>query len=226
MDRVPNDPIRVLIVDDHPMFAEGLQLLLRGEDDITVVGVVGRGEEAIALAERSHPQVALVDIDLPGMDGIQTTERLRDLREDLQVVIITAYQEPEMMAKAVGAGACGFVPKTSAADTVADVIRQAAAGQLIMPERSMRVVLGLLQEFQRSRTEVRARLGQLTNRETETLRLVAEGCSTGEIAQRLFISPSTVQSHVKSILSKLGVHSKLEALTFAVRHGLIELPSA
>src|SRR5262245_31204087 len=101
-------PIRVLIVDDHPMFAEGLHLLLRGEDDITVVGTVGRGEEAVAVAERTLPDVALVDIDLPGIDGIETTARLRQLPGDTQVVVITAYQAPEMMAKAVEAGARGF----------------------------------------------------------------------------------------------------------------------
>jgi two-component system, NarL family, response regulator LiaR len=215
------EPVRVLVVDDHRMFAQALELLLGGEAGIDMVGAVGSGEEALEVAHRDPPHVALVDIDLPGMDGIETTRRLKELAPSIQVVIITAFQHPQVVARAIEAGACGFVPKTQAVDRLVDTVRRAAGGEMILPAGNVAEVLHRLQEGHRVRSDAQRLLGLLTSREVQILQAVAEGRSTQEVAETLFISPFTVQSHVKSILGKLGVHSKLEAVTFCLRHGLI-----
>jgi len=214
-------PIRVLVVDDHRMFAEALEMLLAGEEDVEIAGAVGTGEEALEVVARVGPDVVLMDIDLPGIDGIEATRRIRELSPLTQVVIITAYQEPAVMAQAIEAGACGFVPKTETADQLVGVIRGAAAGEMILPSGDIRAVLGKLQAAQRARNDADRLIDQLTSREIQILQSIAQGRSTKEVAESLFISQLTVQTHVKNILGKLGVHSKLEAVTFALRHDLI-----
>ena len=214
-------PVRVLVVDDHRMFAEALEMLLAGEEDVEIAGAVGTGEEALEVVARVGPDVVLMDIDLPGIDGIEATRRIRELSPLTQVVIITAYQEPAVMAQAIEAGACGFVPKTETADQLVGVIRGAAAGEMILPSGDIRAVLGKLQAAQRARNDADRLIDQLTSREIQILQSIAQGRSTKEVAESLFISQLTVQTHVKNILGKLGVHSKLEAVTFALRHDLI-----
>ena len=214
-------PISVLVVDDHRMFAEALEMLLAGEEDVEIAGAVGTGEEALEVVARVGPDVVLMDIDLPGIDGIEATRRIRELSPLTQVVIITAYQEPAVMAQAIEAGACGFVPKTETADQLVGVIRGAAAGEMILPSGDIRAVLGKLQAAQRARNDADRLIDQLTSREIQILQSIAQGRSTKEVAESLFISQLTVQTHVKNILGKLGVHSKLEAVTFALRHDLI-----
>jgi len=210
-----------LVVDDHMMFAQALKLLLAGEAGLEMVGIAGSGEEALDMASRVIPDVALVDIDLPGMDGIETTRKLKELSESIQVVIITAFQHPQVVARAVEAGACGFVPKTQAVDRLMDTVRRAASGEMVLPAGDVGAVLDRLREARRTRSDAERLLGQLTSREVQILQAVAEGKSTQEVAEALFISPLTVKGHVKSVLGKLGVHSKLEAVTFALRHRLI-----
>jgi NarL family two-component system response regulator LiaR len=216
-------PISVLVVDDHRMFAEALEMLLAGEEDVEIAGAVGTGEEALEVVARVSPGVVLMDIDLPGIDGIEATRRIRELSPSTQVVIITAYQEPAVMARAIEAGACGFVPKTQTADQLVGVIRGAAAGEMVLPSGDIRAVLGKLQAAQRARADAGWLIDQLTSREIQVLQAIAQGSSTREVAETLFISQLTVQTHVKNILAKLGVHSKLEAVTFALRHDLIRI---
>ena len=196
-------------------------MLLAGEEDVEIAGAVGTGEEALEVVARVGPDVVLMDIDLPGIDGIEATRRIRELSPLTQVVIITAYQEPAVMAQAIEAGACGFVPKTETADQLVGVIRGAAAGEMILPSGDIRAVLGKLQAAQRARNDADRLIDQLTSREIQILQSIAQGRSTKEVAESLFISQLTVQTHVKNILGKLGVHSKLEAVTFALRHDLI-----
>jgi DNA-binding NarL/FixJ family response regulator len=216
-------PIRVLVVDDHRMFAEAIEMLLAGEDDLEVVGAVATGEEALQLVASVPPDVVLMDMDLPGMDGIAATRQIRETSDATQVVMITAFHEPAVMARAIEAGACGFVPKTQAADKLVGIIRQAASGEMVLPAAEMRSVLAQLQEAHRVRSNADRLLGQLTSREIEILQGIADGRSTTELAALMHISPFTVQTHVKNILFKLGVHSKLEAVTSALRHGLIRI---
>ncbi len=217
--------ISVLVVDDHKMFAEAIELLLAGQDGIEIIGAVGTGEEAVVLAAKTQPSVVLMDIDLPGIDGIESTRRVREVAPDAQVIVITAFQEPATIAAAVQAGASGYVPKTKAADELLSVIRNAAAGEMVMPSGQLSAILSNLQQKHRDLSAVEQRLSELTSRELQVLQAMAEGRSTAEVAGDLFISPFTVQTHVKNILSKLGVHSKLEAVTFAVRHGLVRISS-
>ena len=219
-------PIRVLVVDDHRMFAEALEMLLAGEENVEIAGAVGTGEEALEVVSRVDLGVVLMDIDLPGIDGIEATRRIRELSPSTQVVIITAYQEPAVMARAIEAGACGFVPKTQTADQLVGVIRGAAAGEMVLPSGDIRAVLVKLQAAQRARNDAGWLIDQLTSREVQILEAIAQGSSTREMAESMFISQLTVQTHVKNILAKLEVHSKLQAVTFALRHGVIRIPGS
>jgi DNA-binding NarL/FixJ family response regulator len=219
----PGRRLRVLIVEDHLMFAQALRLLLEAESDLELVGSVSTGEAAVELTAGSAVDVVLMDIDLPGIDGVVATRRIREQTPDTQVVVITAFQDADTVAKAVQAGACGFLPKTRTADEVAGVIRRAAAGELVMPAGSMDAVMKSLEASQRNRTQGEKLLSQLSNREVLILQAIAEGRSTGEIASQLYISRFTVQTHIRNILAKLDVHSKLEAVLLALRHGLIQV---
>jgi DNA-binding NarL/FixJ family response regulator len=218
-------PVRVLVVDDHRLFAEALQFLLEAEEDVSIVGLARSGEDALAMLPEAAPDVVLMDIDLPAMSGIEATRRIRAASPSTQVVVITALQGPAEMAAAIFAGACGFVPKTQAVHELVGAIHRAVAGDFILPSKDLNAVLARLQAAQRSRSHVDGLLDQLTSREIELLQAIAEGVTTKELAERLFISRQTVQTHVKNILVKLGVHSKLEAVAFVIRHGLVQLPS-
>jgi DNA-binding NarL/FixJ family response regulator len=218
--------IRVLVVDDHRMFAEAIEMLLGGEDDLEVIGAVAKGEDALEAVARLRPDVVLMDMDLPGIDGIAATRQIRETSDATHVVIITAFHEPSAMARAIEAGACGFVPKTQAADKLVGIIRQAASGEMVLPAAEMRSVLAQLQQAHRVRSNADRLLSLLTSREIEILQGIADGRSTTELAGLMHISPFTVQTHVKNILFKLGVHSKLEAVTCALRHGLIRISAS
>jgi DNA-binding NarL/FixJ family response regulator len=228
------DPIRVLLVDDHRMFAQAMELLLRGEEGMQVVGAAETGEAALELCRTTPVDVALVDIDLPGMDGIAVTARLRSVQPDVRVVIITAFQQPDVILRAVKAGASGYVMKTDVADALVDAIRMAMAGNMVLPAGKLAPALSLEGAWGEPRTGAgqpgpsplpgsarRADGGPLSEREVQILQAIANGTSTGEMADILAISQHTVRTHVKRILSKLEVHSKAEAVMKGVRLGLI-----
>jgi len=214
---------RVLVVDDHEMFSEALELLLRRQPDVRLVGSARDATEALGMLE-DEPDVVLMDLDMPGIDGIQATRQIREAVPNAKVVLLTAVQSPEIIADALAAGACGYVPKTRAVDELMDVVRRAAAGELVMPERDLAAVVEQLRGSRPSSGELALR--RLTPREAEILRSLAAGETTTQIAETLGISALTVQSHVKSILAKLGVHSKIEAVTLAWRHGLARADGA
>jgi DNA-binding NarL/FixJ family response regulator len=214
-----DDATRVLVVDDHEMFSEALALLLSRHDDVRLVGSARDAEEAMRLVDDDEPDVVLMDLDLPGIDGIEATRQIRQAVPRAKVVVLSGVVDTETIADALAAGACGYVPKTRAVDDLLDVVRRAAAGELVMPERHLAAVLEQL-ESGRIAPSGRRALTRLTPRETEILRSIAAGESTAQVAAQLGISALTVQSHVKSILAKLGVHSKIEAVTLAWRYGL------
>jgi len=211
--------IRVLVVDDHEVFSEALELLLGRQPDLRLVGSARTADEAMEMLAEL-PDVVLMDLDLPEIDGIEATRRIRAITSDAKVVLLTGVQSPEVIADALAAGACGYVPKTRAVDDLMDVIRRAAAGEIVMPEQDLAAVFERL-ELARADSG-QAALERLTPRETEILSALASGHTANEIAGSLGISSLTVQSHMKSILAKLGVHSKIEAVTLAWRHGLAE----
>jgi DNA-binding NarL/FixJ family response regulator len=221
MEPEPEETTRVLVVDDHEVFSDAVAMLLERQPDVQLLGAARDAEEAIRLIDVSadQPDVVLMDLDLPGLDGIQATRRIREMSPDAKVVVLTGGMDPEAIVDALAAGACGYVPKSRAVDELMNVVRRAAAGEIVMPERDLAPVLEQLRSLNDPPDGERL-LRRLTPRETEILTSLARGQTTTEAADDLGISALTVQSHVKSILAKLGVHSKIEAVTFAWRHGL------
>jgi|SRR5581483_6488284 len=218
------DRVRVLVVDDHEMFGEALSLLFERERDVELLGRPSSVDRAIDLCRSRPPDVILIDVDMRNAGGIDGLTRLRRACPRARVVVLTAPGNPALVANALAAGATGYVPKDRSLDELVDVVRRAAAGEIVMPTSDLARVFEHLRGRARVGPSDGFAIGRLTRRETEILRALAEGRTTIEIADGLGISPLTVQSHVKSILAKLGVHSKIEAVTLAWRHGLAEAP--
>jgi len=210
--------IDVLVVDDHEVFSEALALLLEQQPDVRLLGAAQGAARALDICRDETPDVVLMDIDMPEMDGVEATRRLLELCPEAKVVIVTGLEDPTVVASALAAGACGYVPKTRAVEDLMDVVQRAAAGELVMPEADLAAVLQEL-DGGRGASAGRLALHRLTPREAEILRALAVGDAIPDIAEALGISALTVQSHVKNILAKLGVHSRLEAVTLAWRHG-------
>ena len=212
--------VRVLVADGHLMFADGIRLLLGAAEGFEVVGAVPSLEETLRLAHDAPPDVLLVDPDLPGAED--PVAALVVALPEVRIVVLTGTSDPDEAVAALAAGACGAVPKTESLERLAEIVRQAAAGEMVLPAADLPLVLERLQRARAARAVSATALESLTVRETEILRALARGESTAGVAGALGISRLTVQSHVKSILAKLGVHSKLEAITIAWRHGLAE----
>jgi two-component system, NarL family, response regulator DevR len=212
---VPEQPIRVLIIDDHEVLASSLALVLDAESDITAVGVATTLEQAQELIGNTRPDVLLLDHRMPDGDGVAAIPRLRALRPSLGIVVLTASAADHVLLSAIENGASGFLSKTRSLDEVTAAVRAAAAGEsVISPELLAR----LLPRFGRGKVQSP---DELTEREREVLALVAEGLSNAAIAERLVVSVHTVRNHIASLSAKLGAHSKLEALSIAVRQGLL-----
>jgi DNA-binding NarL/FixJ family response regulator len=211
--------VRLLIVDDHGMFADSLRLVLSAEPDLTVVGTAATLAQARAMVVSSEPDVVLLDHRLPDGLGVDSIGELKALRPDTKVVVLTAAAEDSMLVTATEAGCAGFILKTSPLDELVAAVRTAAAGEIMVSSDLLARLLNRLHhQYERPPHD-------LTSREREILELIAEGLTNGAIAKRLFISVNTVRNHVQSVLAKLEAHSKLEALSVAIREGLIEPPT-
>jgi DNA-binding NarL/FixJ family response regulator len=215
----PGSEITVLIVDDHKVFAESLARLLSDEEGVTVAGVVSEGSEAIELAARLQPRVILMDYRMPDRDGIAITADIKRKNPEIMVVMLTAATEDRVLLAAIDAGCSGFLTKDRAAAEVADAVRAAAAGEALI---SPALLARLLPKLNRTQRAVGA---DLTERELEILSLLARGWNNKLIAGELYLSVNTVRNYVQSVLTKLGAHSKLEAVSTAVREGIISFPS-
>ena len=221
--RAGDEPIRVVVVDDQELFRRGLTMLLTVEDDIEVVGEAGDGIAATELAATSVPDVILMDVRMPKRSGIEACVSIKDAAPSAKIIMLTVSDEEADLYEAVKNGASGYLLKDSSIDEVAQAIRVVADGQsLISPSMAIK----LLDEFKQMTRSDRQQVPtpRLTDRELEVLKLVAQGLNNREIAKRLFISENTVKNHVRNILEKLQLHSRMEAVMYAVREKLLDIP--
>ncbi len=211
--------ITLLLVDDHQLVRWGVRTFLATQPDITVVGEAASGEEALRLAVELAPDVALVDLVMPGLDGVEVTRRLKAQSPRTQVIVLTSYHEDERIFPALRAGALSYLLKDVGARELADAVRKAAMGEAVMHPR---VAARVVAELRNAGRTSAAPAPVLSEREQEVLRLIAEGISNTEIAERLVISENTVKSHVSNILSKLHLADRTQAAVYAWREGLVE----
>jgi DNA-binding NarL/FixJ family response regulator len=207
-------PTRVLIADDHEIVRAGLGRLLDAAPDLEVVGLAGDGAEAIALSERHAPDVVLMDLEMPGVDGIEAIRRIAGGAGAPSIVVLTSFSDRDRITEAIDCGALGYLLKESEGAEIVAGVRAAARGASPIDPR---VAMTLVEERRRTVTAE-----GLTDREREVLGLVGAGVATKQIALRLGIAPKTVKSHMTHIFRRIGVHDRLEAAMWARRHGLVE----
>ncbi len=220
------EPIRVLIVDDHALFRRGLEMVLKEENDLEVVGEACDGAEAVSRAAESLPDVILMDIRMPRSSGIDACRAMKAAGPSAKIVMLTISDEEEDLFEAIKAGASGYLLKDIPLDEVAESVRAVDGGQsLINPSMAAKLITEFATLAKREADEQPEQLPvpKLTDREMEVLKLVAKGASNRDIAKALFISENTVKNHVRNILEKLQIHSRMEAVMVAVREKLIEL---
>jgi NarL family two-component system response regulator LiaR len=208
-------PIRVLLVDDHAMVRIGLRTVLESSDDMTLVGEAGDGEEAIQLCERFQPDVVLMDLLMPKMDGVAATEVIHKRWPQISIIALTSFKEKEYVEGAIKAGAMSYLLKNVSANDLFAAIRRAVAGQSSLSPEAAQILI--------QRVNEPTRLGDdMTDREREILALMVDGLSNSEIAERLVVSQATVRFHVSNVLSKLGVTSRTQAVALALKHQLVK----
>jgi len=212
--------ISVLLADDHAMFRSGLKALLAEEASIEVIGEAATGDEAVDQTRKLRPQVVVMDLSMPGSDGLEATRRIAALDLDTNVLVLTVHAEEEYLVPVVQAGASGYLTKTSADRDLVEAIRVVARGEVYLPPQATKL---LLQEYKAAESdEDTGKLQQLSSREQEVLALTAEGFSSREIGKKLFISPKTVDTYRSRIMKKLGLDHRSELVRFALRVGLLK----
>lgn len=207
-------PIRVLLVDDHAVVRSGLSAFLTAFNDLELAGEASNGERAIALCQQVQPDVVLMDLVMPGMDGATATRKIREQCPRVQVIALTSFKEKEMVEAALQAGAIGYLLKDVSADNLANAIRSAAAGRPTLALEAQQVLI------EGTRLPADKPGFDLTEREREVLALMTDGLNNAQIAEKLVISLSTVKFHVSSILTKLHAASRTEAVSIALQHHL------
>ncbi|WP_328828553.1 response regulator transcription factor [Nocardioides acrostichi] len=221
--RTEGEPIRVVVVDDQELFRRGLTMLLASETDLEVVGEAGDGIEGTALAETSAPDVVLLDVRMPRRSGIEACRAIKEAVPTAKIIMLTVSDEEGDLYEAVKSGASGYLLKDSSIEEVAQAVRVVSDGQsLISPSMAVKLIDEFKQMSKPDRDHVPGL--RLTERELEVLRHVATGMNNREIAKVLFISENTVKNHVRNILEKLQLHSRMEAVMYAVKEKLLDLP--
>ena len=218
------EPIRVLVVDDHALFRRGLQMVLEQEPDITVVGEAADGAEAVQKSIESTPDIVLMDVRMPKRGGIDATTAIKDAVPSAKIIMLTISDEEADLYDAIKAGAMGYLLKEISIEEVASAIRAVYGGQsLISPAMASKLLNEFATMIKRSDERQQVPSPRLTEREMEVLRLVAKGLNNKDIAKQLFISENTVKNHIRNILEKLQLHSRMEAVVYAVREKLLEI---
>jgi two-component system, NarL family, response regulator LiaR len=213
-----SETITVLLVDDHQLVRQGVRAFLETQPDITVVGEADSGETAVRLAGQHAPDVILMDLMMPGMDGVEATRRVKQVSPRTQIIVLTSYHQDEHIFPAIRAGALSYMLKDAGPAELAGAVRKAAGGEAVLHPR---VAARVVQELHGTRSEAVNPFTELSQREMETLHLVAEGLSNSDIAQRMIISEKTVKSHVSNILSKLHLADRTQAAVYAWREGIV-----
>ena len=211
---------RILLVDDHAMFRAGIRALLESEERMSVVGEASSGDEAVDEVRALKPDVVVMDLSMPGSNGLEATRRIAALGLETRVLVLTVHAEEEYLVPVVEAGASGYLTKTSADQDLIEAIRVVARGEVYLPPKATRL---LLQQYRASESNSDlADLHELSSREQEVLALTAEGFSSREIGKKLFISPKTVDTSRARIMDKLGLNHRSELVRFALRVGLLK----
>lgn len=214
------EPIHIVLADDHAMFRAGLAALLESEARFEVVGEASTGEEAVDLARALKPDIVVMDLSMPGTNGLEATRRIAALGLDTRVLVLTVHAEEEYLVPVVEAGASGYLTKTSADTDLIEALKVVSRGQVYLPPKATTL---LLRQYKKAEDDDEpSRLKELSSREREVLALTAEGFSSREIGKKLFISPKTVDTYRSRIMEKLGLSHRSELVRFALKVGLLK----
>lgn len=215
--------MRVLVVQDHPLLASAIARVLESEDDMTVVGIARRGDQAAAMAASEKPSVVLMDFRLPDSTGPAAAGRIRSVVPEVAIVFHSADESEAALLDAIDSGATAYLTKKATADQIVEAVRRASIGEVLIPVALFAKAIARQRKVVIERLAREKLVAEFTPRELDVLRLLAEGVDTATVAERLGIASHTVEWHVRHLIEKLGVHSKLQAVIAAARMGLIEL---
>ena len=219
-----DERIRIVIADDHELFRRGLRLVLEDEPDIEVIGEAGDGEETVAMVTESVPDVVVMDVRMPVLSGIEATQRIKEDLPHTKILMLTISDEEEDLYEAIKAGANGYLLKEISIDEIGNAVRSVHGGQsLISPSMASKLLNEFASMVKKEDEKQQVPAPRLTSREMEVLTFVAQGMNNREISKMLFISENTVKNHVRNILEKLHLHSRMEAVVYAVREKLLEI---
>lgn len=214
----------VLIVDDHPLFREGLKAMISSETKYQIVGEAGNGREGLRMARELKPDLVLTDISLPDQSGIQLIEEISRILPEGKILVISMHNKIHYIVDALKAGAKGYLVKESAAERLLDSLRYVSEGRYFLDSTLASKVAEMLLHVSKGKTKISDNgYDSLTQREQEVMRLVAEGLTSKEVAEKLYVSPKTVENHRTNIMQKLGLHSRMELVRYAARLGLIDV---
>jgi len=214
----------IIIIDDHPLFREGLKTIISRDDRFKVIGEAGSGHEGLEITKRLKPDLVIVDISLPDQSGIQLTRDLRRLFSETKILIVSMHSKIDYIAEAFQAGATGYVVKESASERLLQALKSVVKGDYYLDSSvSHAVVENLMKSPLKAAKITDADYASLTPREQEVMRFLAEGLSSKAVAEKLFISPKTVENHRANIMNKLGLHSTIELVRYAAKLGLIDV---